>query len=54
MKKTLLILLKVIVAIVILLALFLVIVFTVNVISNKVEKGKIDPMVSLYLSTGKR
>ncbi|AIQ74636.1 MULTISPECIES: alpha/beta fold hydrolase [Paenibacillus] len=54
MKKTLLILLKVIVAIVILLALFLVIVFTVNVISNKVEKGKIEPYGQLVPVDGKK
>ncbi|OMD03566.1 alpha/beta hydrolase [Paenibacillus sp. FSL R5-0636] len=54
MKKTLLILLKVIVAIVILLALFLVIVFTVNVISNKVEKRKIEPYGQLVPVDGKK
>ncbi|MEK4156536.1 alpha/beta hydrolase [Paenibacillus odorifer] len=54
MKKTLLILLKVIVAIVLLLALFLVIVFTVNVISNKVEKGKIEPYGQLVPVDGKK
>lgn len=43
MKRVLIFLVKTIVVIVIAIVLFLAIVFTVNVISNKVEKGKIEP-----------
>lgn len=53
MKKTFFFLLKAIGVIVIAIALFLAIVFTVNVICNKIEKGKIEPYGQLVPVDGK-
>jgi len=53
MKKIFRILLKTIIAIVLAIVLFIAIVFIVNVISNKVEKGKIDSYGQLVPVDGK-
>ncbi|WP_372339131.1 alpha/beta fold hydrolase [Cohnella sp. WQ 127256] len=53
MKKTLIVILKAILVIVILIGLFLAVVFIVNRISNKSEQGKIEPYGQSVLVDGK-
>lgn len=53
MKKALFLLLKVVVVIIVLIVVFLATVFTVNVVSNKLEKGKIESYGQLIPVDGK-